>query len=455
MTTAASITVRKGSSSPRTAASVPSINIREDCQGLKGDRLAPTPLITGLKLAATDAEKEAHPRDHGSPLMNTKEGEGKNLKFFNPLCALTVHINEVYSNIREREVAESRFLPQAIQFNNGFDDKDGSYRAIIGETISDRYIVMDIVGHGTFGKVLKCFDKVEETIVALKIIRSGREFLMSGKVEIIILKSLFRRKKSKVIVDLLKNFWWKGHRVLSLEFLSTNLYLLLKNAGSQGLPLHFIQDVSYQVLQALEEMGNHQPRAIVHADLKPENILLRHQDSSQVALIDFGSSFFVGDRVYAAIQSLFYRAPEVVFGFGHDPAIDRWSLGCLIIELYTGRPLFEVKDETGLVGAYESLLGPLPESMLRQSCRALKFYSFDSGKPFLLYPDSTKRTLHDIVWGHTQENNDSDDHELNSRNEDLQNLVNLVQQLLEYHPNNRISCSNALQHPFFQRCRSL
>lgn len=47
------------------------------------------------------------------------------------------------------------------------------------------------------------------------------------------------------------------------------------------------------------------------------------------------------------IQSRFYRSPEVLLGIPYDLPIDMWSLGCILVEMHTGEPLFSGKDEVG------------------------------------------------------------------------------------------------------------
>lgn len=79
---------------------------------------------------------------------------------------------------------------------------------------------------------------------------------------------------------------------------------------------------------------------IIHCDLKPENIMLRHPNRSIIKVIDFGSSCLSTERVYTYIQSRFYRAPEIILGMQYGTAIDMWSFGCILAELYTGYPLF-------------------------------------------------------------------------------------------------------------------
>ena len=83
---------------------------------------------------------------------------------------------------------------------------------------------------------------------------------------------------------------------------------------------------------------------IIHCDLKPENILLKQQNKTGIKIIDLGSGCYEQEQIYTYIQSRFYRAPEIVFGIPYTSAIDMWSLGCIIVELYQGFPLFPGED---------------------------------------------------------------------------------------------------------------
>ena len=66
----------------------------------------------------------------------------------------------------------------------------------------------------------------------------------------------------------------------------------------------------------------------------------RGSGGAAAQVIDFGSSCFEDERLYTYIQSRFYRAPEVLLGLPYGPAIDVWSLACILAEVLTGYPLF-------------------------------------------------------------------------------------------------------------------
>ncbi|RWS01318.1 dual specificity tyrosine-phosphorylation-regulated kinase 2-like protein [Dinothrombium tinctorium] len=105
-----------------------------------------------------------------------------------------------------------------------------------------------------------------------------------------------------------------------------------------------------------------------------ENILLRHKGGSSIKVIDFGSSCFAHQRVYTYIQSRFYRAPEVVLGLPYGPAIDIWSLGCILAELYTGYPLFPGENEADQLSCIMEILGTPPSSVLESATRRRLFF---------------------------------------------------------------------------------
>jgi dual specificity tyrosine-phosphorylation-regulated kinase 2/3/4 len=91
-------------------------------------------------------------------------------------------------------------------------------------------------------------------------------------------------------------------------------------------------------------------------------------------VIDFGSSCFENERIYTYIQSRFYRAPEIILGIPYTPAIDMWSFGCILAELYTGYPLFPGESEKEQIGLMMEALNVPHEEVLKQSTRRELFF---------------------------------------------------------------------------------
>ena len=147
---------------------------------------------------------------------------------------------------------------------------------------------------------------------------------------------------SAAIVTMYDYFYFRNHMCITFEMLCINLYEFIKNNKFQGLSLGLIRRVAVQLLLSLRFLSK---LRVIHCDLKPENILLKAPNKSSIKVIDFGSSCFENERVYTYIQSRFYRSPEVILGLPYDMAIDMWSFGCILAELYTGYPIFPGENE--------------------------------------------------------------------------------------------------------------
>ena len=75
----------------------------------------------------------------------------------------------------------------------GYDDENGSYIKVLHDHIAYRYEIREVIGKGSFGQVVKCFDHKTKQPVAIKIIRNKKRFHHQALVEVKILDSL--RKK--------------------------------------------------------------------------------------------------------------------------------------------------------------------------------------------------------------------------------------------------------------------
>lgn len=129
---------------------------------------------------------------------------------------------------------------------------------------------------------------------------------------------------------------------------------------------------------------------LVHTDLKPENILLvnppdKQSLSTDIRLIDFGSATFEKDYHSAVVSTRHYRAPEIILGLGWSYPCDIWSMGCILVEFFTGDALFQTHDNLEHLAMMHSVLGPLPLNMiLAANKEAQKFFYKESKK--LKYP---------------------------------------------------------------------
>lgn len=92
---------------------------------------------------------------------------------------------------------------QADAVNFGYDDDRGDYSIVTGDHLSFRYEIVDILGKGSFGQVVRCIDHKTGGLVAIKIIRNKKRFHQQALVEVNILQKL--REWVRRILCLLKH----------------------------------------------------------------------------------------------------------------------------------------------------------------------------------------------------------------------------------------------------------
>lgn len=124
---------------------------------------------------------------------------------------------------------------------------------------------------------------------------------------------------------------------------------------------------------------------LIHTDLKPENILLcdagyqtytynkripssqisttrqapgqrRVLLNSEIRLIDFGSATFQDEYHSSVVSTRHYRAPEIILGLGWSYPCDIWSIGCILVEFFTGDALFQTHDNLEHLAMIEAVL---------------------------------------------------------------------------------------------------
>ena len=262
------------------------------------------------------------------------------------------------------------------QSNHGFDSDQQEYVVRYNEHLGFRYEVVKKLGKGSFGIVLRVFDHKQQEFVALKILKNKKRLYKQGLVESKLIETLNRHdpEDKKNIVKRLDHFVFRGHLILTFELLSVNLYDFIKMNNFLGFSLSLIKRFAIQILISLYYMREHK---IVHCDLKPENILLRKINKSGIKIIDFGSGCFEDQKIYTYIQSRFYRAPEIVLGISYTAAIDMWSFGCILYELYVGQPLFPGEDEKDHMALMMEVKGVPPRSVLARATRRKVFFDED------------------------------------------------------------------------------
>uniref|UniRef100_A0A336K4G2 dual-specificity kinase n=1 Tax=Culicoides sonorensis TaxID=179676 RepID=A0A336K4G2_CULSO len=376
------------------------------------------------------------------------------------------HINEVYYTKKKRRAQQtqgddSSHKKERKLYNDGYDDENHDYIIKTGEKFLDRYEIDSSIGKGSFGQVVKAFDHEEQCHVAIKIIKNKKPFLNQAQIEVKLLEMMNRAdaENKYYIVKLKRHFMWRNHLCLVFELLSYNLYDLLRNTNFRGVSLNLTRKFAQQLCMALCFLGTPELN-IIHCDLKPENILLCNPKRSAIKIVDFGSSCQMGQRIYQYIQSRFYRSPEVLLGIPYNLAIDMWSLGCILVEMHTGEPLFSGSNEIDQMNKIVEVLGMPPKHILDQAHKTRKYFDkLPSDGSYVLKktPNQRKyklpgtRKLHDILGVETGGPGGRRHGEPGHSVSDYLKFKDLILRMLDYDPNTRIRPYYALQHNFFKR----
>ncbi|KAK7091820.1 hypothetical protein V1264_009455 [Littorina saxatilis] len=320
--------------------------------------------------------------------------------------------------------------------NNGYDDESGSYIKVLHDHMVYRYEILEVLGKGSFGQVVKCYDHKMDLMIAVKIIRNKKRFHHQALVEVKILDALRRKDKDNQfnLIHMSEYFYFRNHLCITFELMGMNLYELIKKNNFQGFTIALIRRFAFSLLQCLKML---QREKIIHCDLKPENILLRQKGQSSIKVIDFGSSCYEHQRVYTYIQSRFYRSPEVILGLPYSMPIDMWSFGCILAELYTGYPLFPGENEVEQLSCIMEVLGLPPPSVLDQATRKRLFFDSKGNPRCITNSKGKKRRVGSKDLQQPLKTSDA-------------NFLDFVRRCLEWQPNLRMTPEEALQHEWIK-----
>jgi len=317
------------------------------------------------------------------------------------------------------------------------------------ELINETYQVIKQIGCGAFSKVYKVINLKNNKYYALKQLKKEKKYVKYGLIELEILKDIQDEAKENYCCNLKLNFDYQGHICMIFNLYGINLYNYLISRKFKGLSLRKIKYISNQLLVGLDFLKK---KGIIHCDLKPENIVFE-KNTYDLKIIDFGSSSYQNQKIYTYIQSRYYRAPEVVLGYNNTTAMDMWSFGCIIYELFTGKPLFKAHHCSELIVLITELLGIPDNYILTNSIMTnehfIKYKSIipfkkDSYSPinYLCYNKNIR-----IPNSITIQNKITSNH--TKLNHDLKNLIDIINKCIVWDPEIRLIPYDALKHQFF------
>ncbi|XP_015255474.1 PREDICTED: mitogen-activated protein kinase 1-like [Cyprinodon variegatus] len=208
--------------------------------------------------------------------------------------------------------------------------------------------------------------------------------------------------------------------------METDLYKLLK---TQRLSNDHVCYFLYQILRGLKYIHS---ANVLHRDLKPSNLLIN--TTCDLKICDFGLAR-IADPVHdhtgfltEYVATRWYRAPEIMLNSkGYSKSIDIWSVGCILAEMLTNKPIFPGKHYLDQLNHILGILGSPTQEDLNCiiNVKARNYLLSLPHKPRLpwdtLFPKADPKAL------------------------------DLLHRMLTFNPNNRITVEEALAHPYLEQ----
>jgi len=292
-----------------------------------------------------------------------------------------------------------------------------------------RYTNLEYIGEGAYGMVVSAFDHETQTKVAIKKIspfehqtycqRTLREIKILTRFNhenIIDIRDILRAPTA----DLMKDVY------IVQCLMETDLYKLLK---TQRLSNDHICYFLYQILRGLKYIHS---ANVLHRDLKPSNLLLN--TTCDLKICDFGLARVADPEhdhtgfLTEYVATRWYRAPEIMLNSkGYTKSIDIWSVGCILSEMLSNRPIFPGKHYLDQLNHILGILGsPSNEDLnciINEKARSyLQSLPFKPKIPWdRLYPNAHPQAL------------------------------DLLERMLTFNPHRRIKVEEALAHPYLDQ----
>lgn len=306
--------------------------------------------------------------------------------------------------------------------------------------ISRSYALKQMVGQGAYGTVAWAIHKPTSTPVAVKKIEPFHKTLVCLRTirELQLLNFFANHENIIGLFDVQKpqDFESFNEVYLIQEYMPSDLH---KTLHSLNLLSHHLKFITYQILRGLNVIHS---ANVIHRDLKPSNILINW--ACEVKICDFGLARIVGSELSELEANLteyvatrWYRAPEIMLlQASYSTAVDLWSVGCIMAELFLAYPLFPGKDYKHQLQLIFDYLGT-PTGSDYECIRLERAKSY-----IKLLPAQEPCDVHAYFFNHPRRVQKFGHKQL-----DIAGL-NLMSNLLSFDPKKRYTATQALRHPY-------
>ncbi|XP_035645666.1 mitogen-activated protein kinase 12-like [Oncorhynchus keta] len=209
---------------------------------------------------------------------------------------------------------------------------------------------------------------------------------------------------------------------LVMPFMGTDLGKLMK---LQNLSEDKVQFLVYQMLKGLKYIHS---AGIIHRDLKPGNLAVNQE--CELKILDFGLARQADSEMTGYVVTRWYRAPEVILSWMHyTQTVDIWSVGCIMAEMLSGKPLFKGNDHLDQLTEIMKITGTPTQDFIT------KLQSQDAKNYVKSLPKVQKKDLQELFS------------KVNPQ------AVTVIECMLLLDPESRVMAAEALALPYFSEFR--
>ncbi|KAK3940392.1 kinase-like domain-containing protein [Diplogelasinospora grovesii] len=242
-----------------------------------------------------------------------------------------------YHCMRANRLYQSSSTPTRTT-NTPVADSSRRIQMMDGKRHPNSFQQLEKLGEGTYATVFKGRNRQTGELVALKEIHlDSEEGTPSTAIREI---SLMKELKHENIVALHDVIHTENKLMLVFEYMDGDLKKYMDTQGDRGaLKPMVIKSFMYQLLKGIDFC--HKNR-VLHRDLKPQNLLINSKGALKLGDFGLARAFGIPVNTFSnEVVTLWYRAPDVLLGSRtYNTSIDIWSAGCIMAEMYSGRPLF-------------------------------------------------------------------------------------------------------------------
>ncbi|XP_012737697.2 mitogen-activated protein kinase 3 [Fundulus heteroclitus] len=295
--------------------------------------------------------------------------------------------------------------------------------------VGPRYTNLAYIGEGAYGMVCAALDNWTHQRVAIKKI-SPFEHQTYCQRTLREIKILLRFNHENIIGinDIIRAQQMENMRDVYIvqTLMETDLYKLLK---TQRLSNDHVCYFLYQILRGLKYIHS---ANVLHRDLKPSNLLIN--TTCDLKICDFGLAR-IADPVHdhtgfltEYVATRWYRAPEIMLNSkGYSKSIDMWSVGCILAEMLTNKPIFPGKHYLDQLNHILGVLGSPSQEDL--NC----IINIKARNYLQSLPEKPR-----IPWERLFHKADP-------------KALSLLGLMLTFNPNKRITVEDALSHPYLEQ----